>query len=167
MLSHASFFSFIVPFLVDTVSSGSHYMRARPPLRCPYEWPFVSRRTRLFKRACLRFDVRAANKHDRNAEKHDITNGRRLSLSIDAARCCRCFAHSENFGLAGCGGQERGTITPRIELGTESAASRRVMLVCDWLIVRGFYQGLLSTRHAMREMTREKTNKWQKFICFI
>lgn len=88
-----------------------------------------------------------------------MINERRSSLPVAvAAPRCRCFAHSGNFGLADSGGQERETLTPRIGLETECAASRRAMPACDWTAGRVFYQESLSTRRASREMTREKTN---------
>lgn len=64
----------------------------------------------------------------------------------------------EILGSLDSGGQERETITPRIGLETESAASRRAMPARDWTAGRVFYQEHLSARRAPREMTREKTN---------
>lgn len=114
---------------------------------------------RLFSaRVCDTRRMRAA-RNRRDGDSFLMINGRRSSFPVDiAASRCRCFAHSGNFGLADSGGQERETITPRIGLETESAASRRAMPACDWTAGRVFYQEPLSARRASREMTREKTN---------
>lgn len=114
---------------------------------------------RLFSaRVCDTRRMRAA-RNRRDGDSFLMINGRRSSFPVAiAASRCRCFAHSGNFGLADSGGQERETITPRIGLETESAASRRAMPACDWTAGRVFYQEPLSARRASREMTREKTN---------